>query len=400
MIIVLLVVNMHGKFTTMYKRLLSPPNYSFFLFGPRATGKTTWLREEFPNALWKNLLLDEDYLPLLVDSSILRTEVEALREDSWVVIDEIQKVPSLLNEVHDLISRYGAKYKFAMSGSSARKMRRVNVNLLAGRALDLRFYPLSFAEIGDDFDLPEILAYGTLPSVFIEKEYKAKLLTAYVGTYLKQEIQQEALVEDIASFHRFLTVAGNMNGETMNLASLARDASVSRSTVERYFDILVDTLIGFRLSGWQPRFKSRERLTPKFYMFDTGVVRALTQRLKDKVSDFEKGKLLETYILHELRCAQSFQDLAGDFYYWRTPAGVEVDFIWSRGDNAVGIEVKSSSKWRHENSSALRELLSAGKIKKAYGVYLGKSQLMDDGVRVLKVEDFLKLLHGGEVLSF
>jgi predicted AAA+ superfamily ATPase len=384
----------------MYQRLLSPPNHSFFLFGPRATGKTTWLRKQIPNALWKNLLLDEDYLPLLADSSILRSEVEALERDSWVVIDEVQKVPSLLNEVHELISRYGGRYKFAMSGSSARKLRRVNANLLAGRALDLKFYPLSFAEVGEDFDLDSILAYGTLPSVFSEIEYKANLLTSYVGTYLKQEIQQEAMVEDIASFHRFLIVAGNMNGEIMNLASLARDASVARSTVERYFDILVDTLIGFRLPGWQPRFKSRERITPKFYLFDTGVVRALSQRVRDKVSDFEKGKLLETYILHELRCAQSFQDLGGDFYYWRTPAGVEVDFIWSRGERAIGIEIKSSSKWRHENSSALRELLSAGKVKDAYGVYLGKVQLMDDGVRVYPVKDFLKALHAGEILKF
>ncbi len=383
----------------MYSRLLSVPAHSFFLFGPRGTGKTTWLREHLSAALWKNLLLDRHYLPLLGDAGQLGAEVEALPAESWVVIDEVQRLPNLLNEVHNLISLHGRKYHFALSGSSARKLRRADVNLLAGRAIERRMHPLTSRELGQDFTLKDSLRRGTLPSVVTQPELEVDLLEAYVGTYLKQEIQQEALVEDIGSFHRFLRVAGLLNGEVVNVSSVARDAAVARSTVERYFDILVDTLVGVRLPGWQPRVKVRERLKPKFFFFDTGVVRTLCQRIRDPLSDLEVGKLLETYLLHELRSAVSYRNLGGELHYYRSSGGTEIDFIWTRGNRAVGLEVKASTRWQRKWCRPLQELREQGVLTEAFGVYRGQARLTIGAVQVLPVSDFLHALCGGEILA-
>ena len=383
----------------MYTRSLKPPARSFFLFGPRGTGKTTWLRKEYPNALWKNLLLDEVYLPLLGDASNLRKEVEALPDNSWVVIDEVQRIPTLLNEVHDLIARFGNRYRFALSGSSARKLKRLEVNLLAGRAIERRMFPLTSAELGSDYDLESRLAFGSLPDVSQDREYAIDILSAYVGTYLRQEIQQEALVENLGSFNRFLKIAAIMNGESINTSGVARDAAVARSTVERYFDILEDTLIGFRLPGWQPKLKARERSSPKFYLFDTGLARAITERLRDPLSDLEVGKLLETHLLHELRSAIWYQNLGGELSYWKSSGGLEIDFIWTRGDAIVAIEVKSSRKWKHGYSRALRDLKMLRPTAQCYGIYRGESVLKDGGVDIVPCSNFLYELHSGNILK-
>jgi predicted AAA+ superfamily ATPase len=382
----------------MYTRSLRLPSHTFFLFGPRGTGKTTWLREHLPSALWKNLLLDTDYLPLLADSSRLASEVVAQPPGQWVVIDEVQRIPNLLNQVHDLISRYGDTYRFAMSGSSARKLRRLNANLLAGRAIDRRLFPFTSAELGRDFRLDECLRFGALPGVVSHRDVAVDILSAYVGTYLKEEIQQEALVQDVGSFHRFLRVAGIMNGELVNISSIARDASVARSTAERYFDILVDTLVGFRLTGWQPRAKVRERLAPKFYFFDTGVARTVCERIRDPLHELEVGKLLECWILHELRAATMYQNLGGELHYWRSSGGAEVDFVWTRAGTAIGIEVKAATRWSRGAGKALRDLLSSQTITHAHAVYRGKEKLRIDGVDIWPCELFLQALHAGEVL--
>ena len=383
----------------MYTRSLNPPARSFFLFGPRGTGKSTWLRKEYSTALWKNLLLDEDYLSLLGDASNFRKEVEALPDNSWVVIDEVQRIPTLLNEVHDLIARFGNRYRFALSGSSARKLKRLDVNLLAGRAIVRHMFPLTSAELGPDYDLESSLALGSLPDVSRDSEYAIDILTAYVGTYLKQEIQQEALVENLGSFNRFLKIAALMNGESINTSGVARDASVARSTVERYFDVLEDTLIGFRLPGWQPKLRARERSSPKFYLFDTGLVRAITERLRDPLSDLEVGKLLETHLLHELRVAISYQNSGGELSYWRSSGGLEIDFIWTRGDAIVAIEVKSSRKWKREYSRALKNLKKLRPTAQCYGIYRGQSVLKDSGVNIVPCSHFLSELHAGNILK-
>lgn len=382
----------------MYDRSVKYPQYSFFLFGPRGTGKTTDLRKKLPNALWKNLLLDKDFLPLLADNSLLANQVKSLPKNSWVVIDEVQRIPTLLNEIHNIISENGDDYYFAISGSSARKLKRLNSNLLAGRAIEKKMFPLTSLELGDDFNLNEALSYGTLPVVINRKELAVDILNTYVGTYIKQEIQQEALVENIGAFHRFLSVASLMNGEIINISNIARDCSVARSTVQRYFDILVDTLIAYRLPGWQPKLKVKERLTPKFYLFDTGVVRTFSQRIRSSLSDLEVGKLLETFILHEIRAAQEYLNVGGELFYWQSSGNSEIDFIWQRGEKIVAIEVKASKVWRNQYTKTLQKLKESKPSSDCYCIYRGVDNLKFKDINVLTIEDFLQKLHSGNIL--
>ncbi|MEK6557515.1 MAG: AAA family ATPase, partial [Candidatus Margulisiibacteriota bacterium] len=284
----------------MFIRSLALPQTSFFLFGPRSTGKTTWLKQQLPKAKWFDLLDSSIYLGLLRNPSQLRMEIEALPENSWVVIDEVQKLPLLLNEVHKLIADHGSKYLFALSGSSARKLKRLDVNLLAGRVINRNFFPLTGSEMRFRFNVDSLFAFGNLPRVVSEPTLAVDILEAYVTNYLKEEIQQEALVKDLGSFSRFLEVATLCNAQVVNVANIARDAGVARPTVQRYFDVLSATLIGSFLPAWRPRVKVKEVLHPKFYFFDSGVVRAIQGTLRDCLEKAEKGSLFETMIFHEL----------------------------------------------------------------------------------------------------
>jgi uncharacterized protein len=383
----------------MYARTLELPHHSFFLFGPRTTGKTTWLREKLGNALWFNLLLDRDFLPLAQNPGFFRSAVETRPPGGWVVLDEVQRLPPLLREVHDLVSLHGEGYRFALSGSSARKLRRADVDLLAGRVIERRMFPLTSKELGFAVDPSQLLSIGMLPPIHQKPELAVDLLEAYAGTYLREEIRQEALVKDLGSFSRFLKIAAMVNGQVVNVAGIARDSGIARSTVQRYFDTLVDTLVGVWVPGWQPRAKVRESSRAKFYFFDTGVVRTLANRSRDPLTDLEKGPLLETLVLHELRSAAAYLNTGGELSYWRTPAGVEIDFIWARSDTAVAVEVKGASSWRREDSAPMRRALEEKMIARAIGVYLGDRSLRFGEVRVFPLREFLERLWSGEVLT-
>ncbi len=377
----------------MYTRLASVPDHSFFLFGPRATGKTTWLRHHLGAALWFNLLLEDDFLPLLASAKLLRERVEARDPGSWIVVDEVQRLPKLLNEVHDLISRYGSGYKFALSGSSARKLRRLDVNLLAGRVIERGMFPLVARELSSDFSLDNVLRFGSLPGIYTEERYRVEKLRAYVHTYLRQEIQQEALVKDIGSFHRFLKVAAMMHGQVINQAAISRDAGVARTTVQRFFETLVDTLVGYLLPAWQAKAKVREYGKPKFYFFDPGVVRAILDVVDEPLADQETGALLEGYILHELRAAIAYRGLGGEIFYWSTPGSKEIDFIWVKGSERVAIEVKSSRTWRARYAKTINEFLAAGLVTRGFVVYRGKETYRSGRVDGLPIEAFLSLIY-------
>jgi predicted AAA+ superfamily ATPase len=315
------------------------------------------------------------------------------------VVDEVQRIPALLREVHALIAEHGDRFRFALSGSSARKLRRLDVDLLAGRVFERRFFPLVSRELTQDFDLDLALRFGTLPKVCSEPHHAVDILEAYVHTYLQQEIQQEALVKDLGSFSRFLEVAAIMNGQVVNTAGLARDAGVARPTVQRFFSVLVDTLIGTWVSAWNPRAKVKEVAKPKFYFFDPGVVRALRDLLRDPVERAERGPLLETLVLHELRAHVSYAGIGGRLHFWRTTSGKEIDFIWSRGKHNVGIEVKASQRWRSASEKTLKELSDRGVIQRAFGIYLGPDELADGPIRVLPYADFTRLLQQGRLLE-
>lgn len=382
----------------MYTRALTAPNHSFFLFGPRATGKTTWLRNAIQAKLWVNLLLDEELIPILTSQAQFRAQVEALPPGSWVVIDEVQKAPALLNQIQDIISIRGDEVHFVLSGSSARKLRRLEANLLAGRVIQRKFFPLTFSELGTHYSVDSAMTIGLLPGIVSRPDVASEMLEAYVATYLKEEIRQEALVKDIASFTRFLRVASLLNGQLLSFSNVARDAGVARTTVERYFDILVDTLVATLVPAWQPRAKVREVAQPKFYLFDCGVVRAMQGLARDQPRDYEKGALLETLVLHELQAAVSYLNCGGEIYHWRTSGGSEIDFIWQRGAKSIGIEIKTSSMWRSHFGKSLRPLLKEQKLSRAIVIYRGKSVTLEDGVEGMPVEDFLSLLWKGEIV--
>jgi predicted AAA+ superfamily ATPase len=384
----------------MYTRRLTLPERSFLLLGPRGTGKTTWLRGRLPQARWYNLLLDRELLRLMRDPGSFRREVEALPRGSWVVVDEVQKLPSLLNEIHDALASAPRRWRFALTGSSARRLRREDVNLLAGRAVTRRMLPLTVAELGSQPATDDLLRFGGLPLVRGERGTAARidLLEAYVETYLTQEIRAEALVRSLDSFSRFLEVAALANAQITSVASLARDAAVARPTVQGYFDVLADTLIGAWLPAWRPRAKVKEVGHPKFYLFDTGVVRALSRRLREPLEAAERGMLLETLVLHELRAQIAYSGCGGELSYYRTASGSEVDFVWTRGRHAIGIEVKASARWRSEYGRPLADLHRAGVVTGCYGIYLGDRPLQDGPIRILPLHAFLRELARGRVL--
>jgi predicted AAA+ superfamily ATPase len=260
-------------------------------------------------------------------------------------------------------------------------------------------FPLVARELGSEFRLDDVLRFGSLPGICSEAEYRVEKLRAYVHTYLRQEIQQEALVKDLGSFHRFLKVAALVHGQVVNQAAISRDAAVARTTVQRYFDTLVDTLVGHLLPAWHAKAKVREHAKPKFYFFDAGVVRAISDLVDVPLAEAESGPLLEGYILHELRAAIAYLGVGGELFYWSTPGSKEIDFIWAKGKRRVAVEVKSSRTWRSDYAKTLNEFLEAGRITRGFVVYRGKERYKSGKVDGLPVEDFLSLLYTGSVFG-
>lgn len=375
----------------IFTRRLQPPTRSFFLLGPRATGKTTWLRAHFPGACWFNLLEERTWSRLLREPGSFRREVEALPAGTWVVVDEVQRLPGLLHEVHDLLSRDARRIRFALTGSSARKLRARDVNLLAGRATSRRFFPLVASELPPGTAVDDLLRYGGLPAVRSESAVRDRieLLQAYRDTYLAEEIRNEGLVRSLDGFARFLEVVALLNGQVLNVAGIARDAGVSRTTVQGYFEVLADTMLEALLPAWRPRARVKEVANPKFYLFDTGVARTLAGQLREPLHATERGPLLEAWVLHEVRAHLRDHDVGGELAYWRLPSGLEVDLIWQRGGRRVGIEVKGSERWRSEDGAGLRALDEAVGLDRRVVVYLGDRRLKDKDIDVLPFREFV-----------
>ncbi|MCY3762910.1 MAG: DUF4143 domain-containing protein [Gemmatimonadetes bacterium] len=387
----------------MYPRLLELPEKSFFLFGPRGTGKSVWLEQRLGHAdLTINLLKSGEYLRYKRDPSLLALEAAALgNRNAWIIVNEIQKLPELLDEVHALLFESRGDLRFALSGSSARKLRRSHANMLAGRALSKKMFPLSMLETGRDFRLQEALRYGQLPlsATAAAEGERIEFLDAYVETYLREEIQQEALVRNLDSFYRFLSVSALMNGQILNISNIARDVGVARTTVHGYFSILEDTLLGWHLPAWRNKAKVKEVAHPKFYLFDCGVQRALAGLHRDKPSSAETGVLFETFLLNEFRALNSWRSHGAQFFYWRTESGNEVDLIWKRGRQAAGFEIKCSASWRENFNKGLNVLLQSGDIQRAFGVYRGKRLLKVGEVTVLPYKTAVEMAAEGSFLA-
>ena len=280
-----------------YDRINKPPQQSFFLLGMRGVGKSTWVRTILPQALYIDLLDERLYQDLLGDPSLFAQAIDHLAPNDWVIVDEIQRLPMLLNEVHRHIESH--RLRFALLGSSSRKLKAAGVNLLAGRALQKVMFPLTAAELGADFDLDRVLRHGALPLVWRNPEPHA-VLEAYTQLYLREEIRAEALVRNLPGFVRFLPIAALFNGQVINVAGIARDAGVARGTVRGYLEILEDTLLVHRLPAFETRTRVRERKLPKLYWIDPGAVRAVKGQLGEVAAE-ERGPLLESWVLTTLR---------------------------------------------------------------------------------------------------
>jgi uncharacterized protein len=382
------------------KRILSPPKGSFFLFGPRATGKSTWIHQQIHPDFVVDLLKARDYQKYSTNLGLLREVLEGNPKYRIVVIDEVQKLPELLDEVHSLIFESNKKIQFILTGSSARRLKKSNVNLLAGRALVRNFHPYSCMELGGIFNIEDCLRFGMLPEVWNlnEEEAKKDYLVSYVDTYLKEEIQQEAAVRRLPSYLRFLEHFALRNAQVINLQNISSETGIARTTLNGYLDVLEQTLLGMRLAPLHLKAKVKEVSSPKFYFFDTGVVCALAKILDENLES-SKGYLLETYVFHELRTFSDYFQKRWEFFYWGTPSSNEVDFIVSTGKNNIGIEVKASKKWSKSFNSGLDVLLDSKKIKNAYGVYLGKEILKSDRVIVYPIQEFVLHMYAKDLFE-
>ena len=378
---------------TRKQTLIDAENHSIFLWGARQTGKSTLLKEIYPNAIWFDLLLSDVYERLSKNPSVLRETILAQPDTNLVIIDEIQRIPELLNEVHWLITN--EKKQFVLSGSSSRKIIRGGYNLLGGRALRYELYPLVSREI-PNFDLLRALNNGLLPRHYLAANSK-KLVSAYIGNYLKDEIAAEAKIRNIQSFSRFLEAAAFSNGEMVNYTNIAADCGVSAPTVKEYFQILEDTLIGRFVTSYQKKPKRRVITAPKFYFFDVGIVNYLLKRGKIEIGSEVFGNAFEHFIYHEIYAHSQYSGLEYPISYWRTASQIEVDFIL--GDNEVAVEVKSTTNVSSRHLSGLKSFAEEYKTKQLILVCNESMPRLVDGILVLPWNVFLQKLWGGEVMG-
>ena len=366
-----------------YARLLETPATSFFLLGVRGVGKSTWAREALPHALRLDLLDASLYHDLLREPATFGALLEGLPPESWVVVDEVQRLPGLLDEVHRFIE--DRRLRFALLGSSARKLRSGGTNLLAGRALSKTLFPLMPSELGPDFDLRKLMTIGSLPVVWTAVDPVAAL-EAYVQLYLEQEIRAEALVRNLPGFARFIPVAALFHGQRINVSAIARDAGAARSTVNGYLEILEDTLLVHRLPAYEAKLRVRERKLPKLYWVDPGLARAAKRQLGPVTAE-EMGPLFEGFVLTMLRAHRDRFRLYEDIAFWSPhQSSVEVDFLLRRGSEFVALEAKASDRLPGSQLQGLSAISDLPGVVRRILVYAGHRTLKTrEGIEVWPV---------------
>lgn len=377
-------------------RFFRPPSMHFFLFGPRGTGKSTWLREAYPDALWVDLLRPEVQRQLAARPERLRELVAGNPDAAVVVIDEIQKVPALLDVVHDLIERRAGPL-FVLTGSSARKLRREGVDLLAGRAVLRALHPFMAAELGDRFDLGPALTRGLVPLVWSSGD-PVDVLKTYVGLYLKEEVQMEGLVRRFEGFARFLEAVSFSHGAVLNVSEVARECQVSRKTVEGYLAILGDLLLAFQIPIFSKRAQRHLTVHPKFFWFDAGVFSALRPAGPLDRPEEIAGAALEGLVAQHLR---AWIDYSGEDYalsFWRTKAGTEVDFVLYGRRGFWALEVKHSATIRSADLRGLKAFRAEYPEATLRHLYRGDETLEVDGIRCVPCDSFLRRLVPGQPL--
>ena len=374
----------------VYRRIARLPGRSFFLFGVRGVGKSSWARTTLPDALRLDLLDEALFHDLLADPSLFRDLVSAVTPGDWVVIDEVQRIPALLNEVHRQIEERGLR--FALLGSSARKLKTAGTNLLAGRAIRKAMYPLVPQELGADFNLNDVLMYGSIPLVWTA-DSRREVLESYTQLYLREEIRAEAVVRNLPGFVRFLPIAALLHGQALNVAGIARDAGVARTTVTGYLDVLEDTLLIWRLPAFEARLRVRERRRPKLYWVDPGLVRAVKRQF-GPVSAEERGALFEGWILSLLRAHAEEQPIFDSIHYWApAESNTEVDFLLRRDAAYLAIEAKAARRYNTVLLRGLRAIDDLPYLVRRVLVYDGgRAFRTEDGIDVWPVERFLEAL--------
>ena len=380
------------------KRIVNLPELlhknSFFLLGPRATGKSFLIKSQLKGVSHIFDLLDgETHLRFLEDPTLLEKLCAKIDTEKYIVIDEIQRNPELLNQVHRMIENEGRR--FLLTGSSARKLKAGGANLLAGRAWEASLFPLTWFEIGNEkFNLERYLRFGGLPRVVLLNSPDEELY-AYAQTYLREEIQAEGLVRKIPQFSRFLKVAALSNGQMLNYSSVASDSGVKVSSVREYFSILEDTLIGFSVGAWSDSQKRKAIETSKFYLFDTGIAHTLagTKHIDRNSDSF--GRSFEHFIAIELRSYISYRRLRIPLCYWRTINGQEVDFVL----DDVAMEVKATSKASNRDIKGLKALAEEGKHKRFLCISTDPMTRSEQGIEYFYWEDFLRMLWNDEIIK-
>jgi predicted AAA+ superfamily ATPase len=382
----------------MVNRIISLPKASFFLFGPRQTGKSTHIRSILDRYSWTVDLLESDvFLRYARSPELFRHEAEhRIRNEKTrtIFVDEVQRLPQLLNEVHLLMEKFPCR--FILTGSSARRLRRGGTNLLAGRARERHLFPFVLSEVADEFDLEDALRFGTLPPVFGRPtREKIDILQAYANTYLREEIQQEGIVRNLGGFSRFLDVAAAQSGELVNFSAFGRECRLPTRTVQSYYEILEDTLVGFRLEPWIKSSRKRLVAHPRFYLFDTGVTNAVNGRLRAPPDPMLRGRLFEQFIILEVSRMISYLGSETRMFFWRTNTGAEVDLLLEKhGALRAAIEIKASGYIAGADFSGLRSF-HAERPRVPLSVVCNAAEPYEtDGVSVVPWRRFLEGLPG------
>lgn len=380
----------------MYKRFFTPPQQSYFLFGPRGTGKSTWLKEHYSNAYWVDLLDPEYFRFFSAGAERLRQILSEHSKQKIVVIDEVQKIPELLNVVHSMIEEKKG-YQFIMTGSSARKLRKQGTNLLAGRAL-LKYMPPFYAgELGSSFDLNRNLRLGMLPIV-LDSPTPEEVLRAYAGIYLKEEVQAEGIVRNVGDFARFLETMSFSHASLINASNIARECQISRKTVDGYLLILEDLLLSFHLQVFRRKAKRVLVNHPKFYFFDSGVYFSLRPKNFYEQESEKDGAALEGLVAQHLKAWVDARLENYKLNFWRTSSKVEVDFIVSGPDCFLAIEVKNGSTIHPSDFRGLETFQEDYPEAKPLLLYRGKHRFKERGILCCPIDEFLLKIHPNSAL--
>lgn len=381
----------------MYKRFFTPPAppQSYFLFGPRGTGKSTWLRGYYPNAYWIDLLDPETLRFFLAAPEKLQSVLDQATHKT-IVIDEVQKAPDLLNVVHNIIEAKKG-YQFVLTGSSARKLKMHGVNLLGGRALLRHMPPFFAAELGNDFDLIQNLRLGMLPIV-LDSQNPEEVLRAYGGIYLKEEVQAEGIVRNVGDFARFLETMSFSHASVLNASNISRECQIPRKTVDSYLLILQDLLLSFQLQVFHRKAKRSLSHQPKFYYFDSGVFSSLRPQNLYDVTTEKEGPALEGLVAQHLKAWVDAQSTPHQLHFWRTASKVEVDFVVSGPSSFFAIEVKNGASVHPSDLRGLETFKEDYPESKPILLYRGKYRLKEKGILCIPVEEYLREINPGSPL--